>query len=712
MKGKSIVGLILTLIIIASSVYVAIFGIGPDKTGSAEDIKLGLDLAGGVSITYQAIGEDISNTAMDDAVHIIQRRVDRYSTESAVYREGNDRINADIPGVTDANAILEELGKPGALEFKDENDNVLLTGVNVLNATAVSGTNQLGQMEYNVNLRFDEEGSEKFANATRDNYGRQIFIYYDGQVVSEPVVSSIISNGEASIYGMRSFEEANNLAATIRIGALPVELEELRSNIVGAQLGQNAIDSSLLAGLIGLVLVILFMVIVYKISGVSAGLVLIFYAAVMLISINLFDITLTLPGIAGIILSIGMAVDANVIIFSRIKEELGQDKTLRASIKSGFRKATSAIVDGNITTLIASIVLFWMGTGPIKGFASTLALGIVLSMITSLIVTRIVLTLLMKVGFKDKKLYGIQKEVKTYDILKKRKTWFAVSIIVITIGLVALPINKGTMGEILNFDIEFSGGTSTLVSFNEEMTFEELEDQVRPLVADATGDASPQLQSVQGTNQVIIKTRALDVEQRQALDAVLIDEFQVNRNEITSESISPTVSSEMRRDAIIAVALSALFMLIYITIRFRDITFGASAVIALLHDIFIVLAVYSVLRIPINNSFIAAMLTIVGYSINDSIVVFDRIRENKETMKRGDFKGLVNFSISQTLTRSINTSITTFLMIFVLFVVGFTIPALREFALPLIVGILSGTYSSIFIASPLWFLFKKKEQKQ
>jgi SecD/SecF fusion protein len=708
MKGKNIIGLILSLILIAGTVFVAIQGVGPDRKGSASEIKLGLDLAGGVSITYETVEANPSDEDLADAIHKMRLRIDDYSTEAEVYREGQNRINVDIPGVTDANAILQELGKPGALEFIDEDDNVIITGADVKNASALSRQNNLGRVESIVNLELTEEGKTKFAEGTRNNVGKVIYIVYDEEVISFPVVNQPITDGNASITGMEDYQAASELASTIRIGALPLELRELRSNIVGAKLGQDAIDTSVLAGAIGLGLVLLFMLVFYKIPGLSAGLALIFYAGLTIIGINVFDITLTLPGIAGIILSIGMAVDANIIIFSRIKEELAQEKTLRSSIKSGFNKATSAIIDGNVTTLIAAVVLYFQGTGPIKGFAQTLALGIVFSMFTALVVTRVIMTLLMKIGLKDKKLYGIQKDAKEIDVVSKRKFWFTASLIVILIGLVALPVNQATMGDVLNFDIEFRGGTTTLVTFEEEMTFEQLEERVRPFVVETTGDTNPQLQVVAGTNQVIIKTRDLGIDERAALDQVLEEEFNVDPELVTSQSISPTISNEMRRDALIAVVLAAIFMLIYITFRFRDVTFGASAVIALIHDILVVLAVYSVLRIPINNSFIAAMLTIVGYSINDTIVLFDRIRENKENVKPGDFKGLINLSIRQTLVRSINTSVTTFLMIALLFIIGFRVAALREFALPLMVGILSGTFSSIFIASPIWFLFKKK----
>ncbi|MFP4697975.1 MAG: protein translocase subunit SecD [Eubacteriales bacterium] len=713
MKGKSLIGLILTLLIIAGCVYTSIEGIGPDKSGSAKEISLGLDLAGGVSITYEAAeGEEVTNQKMNDAVYKIQKRVDNYSTEAEVYKEGNDRINVDIPGVSDANAILQELGKPGALEFVDEEDNIIITGKDVESAEAIAGDySGDGFIEYIVELELNNEGKEKFAEGTRNNIGKIIRIEYDKEAISAPSVKQAITQGTAIITGMANMEEARELASAIRIGALPIELEELRSNTVGAKLGQDAIDTSLLAGAIGLALVLLFMISFYKIPGLAASIALVLYASLMVILLDVFNITLTLPGIAGIILSIGMAVDANIIIFSRIKEELAQDKTLRSSIKSGFRKATSAILDGNITTLIAAAVLFWKGTGPIKGFSQTLALGIIISMITALFITRLILTLFMQIGLKGKKLYGVQKQTKAFDFVTNRKFWFTGSAIIIIIGLAFLPINQARIDDILNYDIEFSGGTLTVIDFDEEITLDEVERNIKPIVTEATGDRSPQAQVVTGKNQVVLKTQTLDINQRTALEDVLFEEFDIEKDSISSESISATISNEMKQDAIIAVVIAAICMLIYITIRFRDYTFGASAVLALIHDIFIVLTIYTVFKIPVNNSFIAAMLTIVGYSINDTIVLFDRIRENKETMNKGEFNRLINTSISQTITRSVNTSLTTFFMIVVLLVVGYGVATLRDFALPLMIGILSGTYSSIFIASPIWYTFKKKEAK-
>lgn len=705
-KGKGLIGLIIALAL------VGLFGYFGYTT--MNDIKLGLDLAGGVSITYQAKEENPSAEDMSDTIYKLQQRVQNYSTEAEVYQEGSNRINVDIPGVSDANAILEELGKPGSLIFVDEAGQTILNGNQVATAKPVI-TDENGIKKYMVDLTFTDDGKTVFADATTKNVGKRIAIIYDGKIYSNPVVNEPITQGQCQISGMVSYEEAETLASTIRIGSLSLELEELRSNVVGAKLGQEAIATSLKAGAIGFGIVAIFMLVVYLVPGLAAVIALSIYVGVILILLSAFSVTLTLPGVAGIILSIGMAVDANVIIFTRIKEEIGLGKTVQSAIKSGFNKALSAIIDGNVTTLIAAGVLFWRGSGTVKGFASTLAIGIVLSMITALFITKFVLNTLFNLGFQDPKFYGTKTDKKTIDFLGKRKIWFAVSLVVIVIGLGGLVINKTQTGDILNYSMEFKGGTSTNVTFNEDMTLDEISSKVVPVVENVTGDAQVQTQKVAGTNEVIIKTRTLTVEERQALDQAMVDNFGVEAEKITAESISGAISKEMKEDAIIAVIIATICMLLYIWLRFKDIKFAGSAVLALLHDVLVVLAFYALLKWSVGSTFIACMLTIVGYSINATIVIFDRIRENLKVHSKLELAEIVNMSITQTFTRSINTSLTTFVMVFVLFLLG--VSSIREFALPLMVGIVCGTYSSVCITGSLWYVMtvyknKRMEEKK
>ena len=742
-KSKGIISLILTVVLIALLGFTTVVGFGKGQTGAAKNIKLGLDLEGGVSITYQVKGETPSAEDMSDTIYKLQKRVEQYSTEATVYQEGDDRISIEIPGVTDANEILSELGQPGSLYFIKEKDSdgnpnygldtsghyvlaksmdelkeegsVVLTGTDI--KSAKSGSYQdstTGANENVVQLSMTKEGTEKFAEATKaaKEAKETIAIYYDGELISVPSVNAEITDGQAIIEGNMSYEEAEQLASTIRIGGLSVELEEIRSNVVGAQLGEEAISTSLMAGAIGLAIVFVFMCMVYLLPGLASSLALVIYTGLILVLLNAFDITLTLPGIAGIILGIGMAVDANVIIFARVKEELTAGKSVKSALNAGFHKAMSAILDGNITTLIAAAVLWLKGSGTVKGFAQTLALGIVVSMFTALVITRMIVYAFYAVGIRNTKLYGrIKEERAPIDFLGKRKIFFAVSVAVILVGFVFMGVNAGTGKGALNYSLEFKGGTSTNVTFDKAYTLKEIDETMIPDLEKVTDDPNIQVQTVANSNQVIFKTQTLDLEKREAFAKYMADEFGVEEKDITTENISSTVSSEMRVDAIIAVAIATVFMLLYIWLRFKDIRFATSAVVALIHDVLVVLAFYVIARISVGNTFIACMLTIVGYSINATIVIFDRIREEMKTKKRGEeLEVLVNRCITRTLTRSIYTSLTTFVMVAVLFIMG--VSSIKEFALPLMVGIICGAYSSVCITGALWYVMKTKIVKK
>lgn len=739
-KSKGIISLILTVVLIALLGFTTVVGFGKGQTGAAKNIKLGLDLEGGVSITYQVKGETPSAEDMSDTIYKLQKRVEQYSTEATVYQEGDDRISIEIPGVTDANEILSELGQPGSLYFIKEKDSdgnpnygldtsghyvlaksmdelkeegsVVLTGTDI--KSAKSGSYQdstTGANENVVQLSMTKEGTEKFAEATKaaKEAKETIAIYYDGELISVPSVNAEITDGQAIIEGNMSYEEAEQLASTIRIGGLSVELEEIRSNVVGAQLGEEAISTSLMAGAIGLAIVFVFMCVVYLLPGLASSLALVIYTGLILVLLNAFDITLTLPGIAGIILGIGMAVDANVIIFARVKEELTAGKSVKSALNAGFHKAMSAILDGNITTLIAAAVLWLKGSGTVKGFAQTLALGIVVSMFTALVITRMIVYAFYAVGIRNTKLYGrIKEERAPIDFLGKRKIFFAVSVAVILIGFVFMGVNAGTGKGALNYSLEFKGGTSTNVTFDKAYTLKEIDETMIPDLEKVTDDPNIQVQTVANSNQVIFKTQTLDLEKREAFAKYMADEFGVEEKDITTENISSTVSSEMRVDAIIAVAIATVFMLLYIWLRFKDIRFATSAVVALIHDVLVVLAFYVIARISVGNTFIACMLTIVGYSINATIVIFDRIREEMKTKKRTEeLDTLVNRCITRTLTRSIYTSLTTFVMVAVLFIMG--VSSIKEFALPLMVGIICGAYSSVCITGALWYVMKDRK---
>lgn len=738
-KGKALAGLVVLAAIMVSLLYLAAFGVDSWGTGSASDIKLGLDLAGGVSITYQAVGdEDPSDEDMNDTVYKLQQRVQQYSTEAQVYREGTDRVNIEIPGVSDANQILEELGRPGSLYFIRQTDDdgnanyeydytsggykldkeldeliadgdVVLEGTDVADAQGGYQSDDMNNQQIVVSLTFTDEGKQKFADATTRAYenGESIAIYYDGEFISVPTVQAAITNGQAVITGEDTIEDARNLASTIRIGGLSVELEELRSNVVGAQLGQDAIDTSLLAGVIGLLLVVLFMIVQYRLPGFAASLALLTYIGLESIILVGFEVTLTLPGIAGILLSIGMAVDANVIVFARIREELRENKSVKTAIDNGYSKALSAIIDGNVTTLIAAFVLYVLGTGTVKGFAQTLAIGILLSMFTALFITKWYMKAFYTLFAKDKKWYGIGKDMKTLKLVEKRKIFYVISACIIVSGFVFMGIHKAGGEHALNYSLDFVGGTSTSVTFNEDYSLQEINDQIVPDFEQVTGDANVQVQKVAGGNQVIFKTRSLNSDEREELNTLLMRDFDVEETAIQAETISSTISAEMQRDTIGAVIVALILMLIYIWLRFKDMRLGAAAILALAHDVLVVLTVYAILRISVGTTFVACMLTIVGYSVNATIVIFDRIRERLEKKRKDtDIVDLTNRAVTDTLTRSLFTSLTTFLMVFTLYICG--VSSIREFALPIMAGIAAGCYSSVCLSSSFWLLLRKK----
>jgi len=707
-KSKAAVILAVILAAFVGLAYYASIILSSTGIGEDMSIPLGLDLSGGVSITYQVVDENPSAEDMSDTIYKLQKRVDSYSTEASVYQVGDDRITVEIPGVQDANQILEDLGNPGSLEFQMPDGTVFMTGDMVADAQAATQTDTYGNKEYVVALKLTDEGAKIFGEVTSENIGKNLPIVYDGETISYPRVQTAITGGEAQITGMADFEEAETLATQIRIGSLSLQLSELESSVVGAQLGSQAISSSLKAGAIGLAIVMVFMIVMYAVPGIAASLALAIYTTLVIATLYLFDITLTLPGIAGIILGIGMAVDANVIVFARIREEIATGKSVQTSMKIGFQKAMSAILDGNITTLIASVVLMALGSGTVKGFAYTLMIGIILSLFTAMVVTRYILYSLYALGLKSEKLYGRAKERKSIDFIGKKAVFFTISGIIIAAGLISMGVHSATEGKALNYGLDFMGGTSTTADFGKDMTIEDIENDIVPYVEKVTGDSDVQATKVEGTTQVTIKTRTLSLDERQELEDTLAENCDVDASTITSQSISSTISGEMRSDALKAVIVSCIFMLLYIWFRFKDIRFAASAILALVHDVLVVITVYALVRISVGSTFIACVLTIVGYSINDTIVIFDRIRENlalktgKQTAE--ELREVANKSLTQTLSRSINTSITTFIMVVMLYILG--VASIRDFSLPLMAGLVCGAYSSICIATELWYVMK------
>ena len=711
MKNRGFITIVLLVTCMVVLGYISFFGVGGGEILGVGNISLGLDLRGGVTILYEA---DVPNPSVEDmnaANNLIRRRLDeRGYTEATTGREGLRQLRVNIPGVGDPEQAVAELGQTALLTFANEEGEVLLTGMDVARAQRTMQEGPAGGAQVVVGLDFTSEGSRRFEQATRDNLGRSILIFLDDQLISAPVVQSVIIGGSAIIDGggLGGFtnEEALALANTINQGALPFGLTVASMNSVGAQLGADALDTSVLAGIIGIILVMVVMLALYRASGLGASIALLTYAFIMLIVISGFGITLTLPGIAGIVLSVGMALDANVIIFERIREEIATGRTLRSAVNAGFKRAFSAVVDCNITTLIAAGALFWQGTGPIQGFAVTLGLGIIVSMFSALVLTRLFVTSLVMVGVRSPKYFGAssdEKPIYQLKVIQWRKKYLIASSLVLLVGIGSMAFNASQGRGPFNLDVEFSGGTSFQIDMGQPFNNADL----TAIIYEITGQPSPQVQSIGTDNQAMIRMHSIEAEERVALIEAISTRYGITSDAFIYADVSPTVSADMQRAAIWAVVVACVLMLIYITFRFKDPRMGISTVLTLMHDALLTVAVFAFLRIPLNYAFIAVLLTIIGYSINATIVIFDRIRENK-SLQRLDNASLVDLSSSQTLRRSILTTGTTLLMVLSLYIFG--VQSIRDFALPIMIGLIFGTYSSVFLAGSFWYMLSGNQE--
>ncbi|MDU5106886.1 protein translocase subunit SecD [Clostridium sp.] len=696
-KSKSSVLFVLSVVVIILLALVGFKGVeiaGWEVKSFNNAITKGLDLQGGVSVLMEIQEEDVSSDVRQRTKQLLELRVNSLGVaETVVTEEGEKRIRIDVPGAYDSNEIVDGLSKTGNLEFKDSDGNVVLTGKDVKEATAILDDTSMPV----VSLELNSDGQEKFAEVTANNIGKSISIYMDDEVVSSPVVQSAITNGKAVINGMSSMEEATKLAGIISSGALPVSIKAVSITNVGAQLGSEALPNAMKAGAIGIGIIFLFMIIYYRVPGTFASIALTLYITLVLLVFVEMKVALTLPGIAALLLTIGMAVDANVLIFERIKEELKNGISVKSAVKAGFENAMSSIVDSNSTTFIAALILYFIGSGSVKGFAVTLMIGILLSLFTALIVTKTLMNLSIDMGLLKKKWqFGNKKEIKSFKVIEKTKIWFVLSLIVIIVGL-GFTVSKG-----LNFGIDFLGGTKMVVELGEGFNKPEADEIVKALVPDAvTNEAAD--------TQYEIKSRDLDSSKVSEVFKALQDKYNLEDEALLSQDeIGASVGKELTRNSIIALLVACLAMLVYIVIRFK-MDYGIAAIVALVHDILITISVFAIFNIPVNTPFIAAILTIVGYSINDTIVIFDRIRENSKNMRRASATEIANKSITQTMSRSINTTLTTLITITA---VNIFVPTVREFSFPLIIGIAAGAYSSIFIASPVWVLLRHREEKK
>lgn len=726
------------VILIIALVVIAVLKAWPPQ----EKINLGLDLQGGMYLILKADLESLPETSRKDATdrirEIILNRIDEFGvTEPSIQKQGKDRLIVQLPGITNRERAINLIKKTALLEFKlvahdDElinqalegdvpegytvvemgdglnkqrlvvENEAVLTGDTLVDAGVQFDNSAFGQPI--VALEFNQDGARKFAAVTgkaardfrNDGIPRRLAIVLDGKLHSAPQMKERIPSGRAVISGNFSMDEARDAAIILRAGALPCPIDIEEERTVGPSLGQDSINKSMTALLFGVISVIAFIVLYYLFPGLVAVLALLLNVVLVAGALAMMGAALTLPGVAGIILTIGMAVDANVLIFERIREEYQTGKTVRATISSGYQRVFSTIFDSNLTTLITALLLFVFGTGPIKGFAVTLSIGIIMSMFTALFVTRVVFDYLTR----DKKTISLKmrsmiKDTLTIDFVGKRFIAYALSGIIIIAG-VSMFFMRGQD----NYGIDFTGGTLEQIKMTQDVSLA----NIRQALTDA-GVTGVQLSHIGAAenNEIIVRTQGNETEK---IHEILIASIGADNFEVLKvDQVGPTVGNELRGKAVKAVLFALLGLCVYIWFRF-EFKFGIAAIIALFHDVLVTIGFLAFTGREINLPIVAAILTIVGYSLNDTIVVFDRIRENMKAMKKKTFGEVVNASVNQTISRTLLTSLTTLFVILAIFFFGGS--AINDFAFTLLVGVVVGTYSSIFVASPVLVDWHKK----
>ncbi|HSJ36951.1 MAG TPA: protein translocase subunit SecDF [Planococcus sp. (in: firmicutes)] len=711
--------------------------IGTTSLPIAKDIKLGLDLQGGFEVLYEVTplndGPEINNSILSDTTDALMNRINVLGvSEPVIQIEGDDRIRVQLAGIEDQSQARELLSTEANLTFRDADDNLLMDGSDLKQGGASGTFNENGAPI--VSLELNDSG--KFAEITSEISQRpdNVLVIWmdfeegvdsfeaermkaDPKFVSSPSVTQRINSPNVQITGTFSVEETQTFAGILNAGALPVQLEEIYSTSVGAQFGEEALDKTTFAAGIGITLVLLFMLVFYRFPGVIAFVTLAAYVYLIILIFSWIGGVLTLPGIAAIMLGVGMAVDANIITYERIREEMRTGKSVKDSFRIGARSSFSAIIDANVTTLLAAAVLFYFGTSSVKGFATLLIISILSSFLTAVWGSRLLLGLWVHSGFLDNKpgWFGLkpdkihksseEKEITDlttpfdrFDFAGNRNKFFAASLALIAAGGIVLGIYQ------LNLGIDFSSGTRVEVTSQSSLTQQEVEEFLEG-AGYPTGDVV-----ISGDNSNIGVARyAVDFNQDEIneLKGAAIDEYGQEPNVST---VSPQVGIELAQNALYALAIAAIGIIIYVAFRFEW-RMGVASIVALIHDTFFIVAIFSLLRLEVDITFIAAVLTIIGYSINDTIVTFDRIRENMKRMKKIDtveqLEKVVNVSLRQTLVRSVNTVMTVLLVVASLLIFG--APSITNFAIALLIGLMAGTYSSIFIAAQLWLVLKKKE---
>jgi SecD/SecF fusion protein len=702
-------------------------------------INLGLDLKGGMHLLLKVDTSNLSGQAKvdaaDRAVEVIRNRIDQFGVrETSIQRQGEDEIVVQLPGVTDRDRAIDIIGKTALLEFKlvsndtdklreaiagtvaegyelkysqEDKEPLLLEKQAVLTGDTLTNAGvHFSQSQFNepvVGLQFNAEGAKKFAEITAANIGRRLAIVLDGKVQSAPNIKEAIPSGEAVISGRFDVEQAQDLALVLRVGALPAPMRVEEERTVGPLLGQDSINKGVKASIIGSILVFAFMAGYYLLAGIIADIALILNLLMIMGGLGLLPVlfpgvsaTLTLPGIAGIVLSLGMAVDANVLINERIREELNAGRNMRAAITNGYSKAFSAIFDSNLTTLIAAFLLFQFGTGPIRGFAVTLTIGLIASMFTAIVVTRTIFEVLLSSGVLKKSLPMLRLIGETkLDFIGKRKIFYTVSLIVIVIGL-AFYFKKGKQA----YGIDFAGGQLQEYSFKTAPAIEEVRQALKEI---NLADASIQ-QFKDNPKAVLIRTTE---DKSKVLTEKLKEKFPAQDIQILRiERVGPVAGKHLKTKAAYALIWSLIGILIYVAFRFKHVNFAVAGVLALIHDVLVALGFLAMTGRPIDLLSVTAFLTIAGYSINDTIVIYDRVRENARLFRKLTLPELINLSVNQTLGRTILTSGVTLLVVLAILFYGGEV--LSNFAFTLLVGFISGVYSTVYIASPLVLAWSRK----
>ena len=725
-KKRKVLAVLIIILLVASWV-ISFTGVG-SKFGNLNDhLKYGLDINGGVYVLLEAetdaTGQELT-AIMDQTKSVLEKRVNAMGvSEATVAIEGTNRIRVEMPGVKDAESAIKQIGRTAQLSFKLADGTLALNGDGISDSQLATDTENGG---YKITIDFTSAGSNAFAEATEkacsgtvevsDQWNqeeeavssRAIVIMLDDEVISAPTVQEKINSRSCEITRPGGFSqaEASELSALIRGGALPANLVEVNSSVETATIGANALVLSAKAGIIGLGIVMLIMLLAFGALGLVADLALLLYVMIVLWGMAGMGAVLTLPGIAGIILSIGMAVDSNVIIFTRIREEISKGKSIRVAVDMGYHAALTTVIDAQTTTLIAAIVLYLIGTSSVKGFALTLMLGTVVSIITAVFVTQIFVNLMAESDkFATMKMFGMNEDgtaritwKKFIQVIKNRKIFYSISVVIICLGLI-FGIAKG-----FNYGIDFTGGTMIQLEMGQQVEIDEVKDVIADYELDPTI-----VYAGKGNTQIVIKTiKDLKSADRTKVVDTITEKYNLDETAImASEEFGPTVGKDLRHNAVKSIIIAAICMLLYIRFRFKTWKYGLSAISGLVHDILITLSLYAIFGFSINNPFVAGILTVVGYSINDTIVVFDRIRENTAFFKKKETVDLIDTSINQTLGRSIMTSVTTLVVMVPLFIMASS--ELREFLIPLIIGVTAGTYSSIFMCSPIFYELTRKE---